>query len=332
MNVLITGAGALLGQGIIRTLRASSLEVTIAAVDPNPLSAGLYWADRSYIVPMADDPTYLAAIEDILERERPDVVLIGTDVELPFFAAHRHRLESIFHTHFLVSDPHVVRIAEDKWLTNRFLKDAGFNPPQSCLAGDEAKLVNAVGFPLIVKPRVGSRSMGVRVVHGWDELAKAVEEEPDCIIQECVATDADEYTAGALVFEGRCQASIVMRRILKDGNTYQAFVEDYPELNAYVRRVAEELRPHGPVNIQFRLDEGKPRVFEINARFSGTTPLRALAGFNEVEIGLDWLIYGMPVIQPKIRPMTILRHWSETVVPLRSLSDVQRAYESLPTR
>jgi len=51
MKVLITGAGALLGQGIIRALRNSDLNATIIAVDPDPLAAGLYWADAAYLVP-----------------------------------------------------------------------------------------------------------------------------------------------------------------------------------------------------------------------------------------------------------------------------------------
>jgi len=42
IKVLVTGAGALLGQGIIRSLKWSTLDVEIVTVAPNPLSAGLY--------------------------------------------------------------------------------------------------------------------------------------------------------------------------------------------------------------------------------------------------------------------------------------------------
>ena len=45
LKILVTGAGALLGQGVIRAIRASKLNATVIAVDPSPLSAGLYWAD-----------------------------------------------------------------------------------------------------------------------------------------------------------------------------------------------------------------------------------------------------------------------------------------------
>ncbi|MBA2662337.1 MAG: ATP-grasp domain-containing protein [Bradymonadaceae bacterium] len=314
MKVLITGAGALLGQGIIRALRSSSLDVTVIAVDPDPLAAGLYWADAAYLIPWAAAPDYLERIERILAVERPDVLLVGTDVELPIFARHRERLEKTYGMHVVVSPEHVVQIAEDKWLTYQFLRELRMDYPLSCLPGDEEQLISEVGFPLIVKPRVGCRSIGVHVVHDRAELMRLIEADPTCMIQECVATPEDEYTAGAVVFDGKCHASIVMRRRLRDGNTYQAFVDEYSDLNAQVRILAEHLRAHGPVNIQFRLDGDRVKVFEINARFSGTTPLRVHAGFNEVEMILRHLIEHKSIVQPEIAPMTILRHWSETVV------------------
>ena len=315
MKLLVTGAGALLGQGIIRSFRNSDLDPTIISVDPSALSAGLYWSDRRYLVPMAKDPSYLDEIEAILDKERPDAVLVGTDVELIVFAKHRRELEDRFDTSILVSSPNVISIADDKYLTYQFLKDNGFDYPESGLPGDEERVVETAGFPLIVKPRVGARSVGVHKVHNHDELAAAIETVEAPVIQECVASADDEYTAGVIVFDGICRASIVMRRDLRDGNTYRAYVDTFPELNARIQEIGEALAPHGPSNFQFRIDEqNRIKVFEINARFSGTTPLRALAGLNEVDLCLRHLLQGKPIDQPTVQPLTILRHWSENVV------------------
>ncbi len=68
IKLMVTGAGAVLGQGIIKSLRASSLPCEIVALDPNPLSVGLYWADRGALVPMANEPHYAEVIEMLLER------------------------------------------------------------------------------------------------------------------------------------------------------------------------------------------------------------------------------------------------------------------------
>jgi carbamoyl-phosphate synthase large subunit len=314
VKILVTGAGALLGQGLIRAIRASTLDANIIAVDPNPLSAGLYWADASRLVPMADDPHYLGRLCEVLALERPDVVIPGTDVELLTLAESRSRIEEEFATHLIVSSPVVVRIADDKWLTSQFLRDEGLGHVPSCLPGDEDRLIAECGFPLIVKPRVGARSVGFRVIKDVDELQRSIARQTGIVIQKYVGSDATEYTAGTLTFDGKCQASIIMRRDLRDGNTYRAFVENDSRLNMFVQEAAERLQAYGPANFQFRLDEGIPRIFEINSRFSGTTPLRARSGFNEVEMSVRKVLFDEPVLQPEIEPLVILRHWSETVV------------------
>lgn len=316
MKVLITGAGAVLGQGMMRSLLESSLKPQLVAVDPSPLAVGLYWTEHRHLVPMASDPRYVERMEQLLDNERPDAVLVGTDVELGLFATRRLDWEARFKTKIVVSDSRVVEIADDKYLTFEFLRSRGFPVPDSCLPAEHANLVERVGFPLIVKPRIGARSVGVRLCRDARELARALEEGGNLVVQECVGTADDEYTAGVLVFDGRCQASIVMRRDLRDGNTFRAYVQPYPELDRQVRALAEALAPYGPANFQFRVDRsGAAKVFEINARFSGTTPFRMRAGMNEVEMVLRHVVLGEPLEQPEIRPMTILRWYTETAIP-----------------
>ncbi len=306
-KILVTGAGSLLGQGIIRSLRYPCPQAKIIAVDPTPdLAAGCHLADVSHPVPMANAENYLDAIKETIDHERPDIVMIGTDEELPIFADNREELEAEFGTRILVSHPYVVGIANDKWLTYEWMKAQGFNPPNTSYFVREAR-----GYPLVVKPRAGGRSRGLSVVANDQELIRAF----GCggmIHQEYI--DGPEYTAGSIYFSGEV-ATIVMRRDLKDGNTYRAYVEEFPELNAKVREWTLALKPYGPCNFQFRVDgNGEPRCFEINARFSGTTPFRLLAGFNEVEMCVRQLLYGEAIKQPKIEPMTILRYWNEMAV------------------
>ena len=315
MKALVTGAGALLGQGIIRALRLSSLKAELVAVDPNRDAVGLFWADRSHVILPVADPGYLDRFREVLAAERPDVVLVGTDVELPVLASHRHELEKEFHCHVVVSDSRVVEIANDKWLTYLFLKEAGLPHPRSSLPQDVNTLVEQTGFPLIVKPRVGARSVGVELVKNRSELAAALDRQPGLVVQENVGDSKSEFTAGVVYFDGEAPISIVMRRDLRDGNTYRAFVDADAALNDYVRRVAVALRPYGPVNFQFRTDGGVPKIFEINGRYSGTTPMRARAGFNEVEIVIRRLLDRVPLRQPAVANVSFLRYWDELMIP-----------------
>lgn len=319
INALVTGAGALLGQGIIRSLRRSALDVRIVAVDPSPLAAGLHWADDAYLVPFANDPSYLPRIRQIIDEASIDIVLVGTDVELELFASARELIESEQSTKILVSNRRIVQMADDKYETAKYFSENGFASPLSARPEDKeemADLIERVGFPLIVKPRRGARSIGVSKVDNRDQLSRAVEGRANVVVQECVGTDECEYTASAIYFDGQPTLAIVMRRDLRDGNTYRAFTDQSPSLHDITKAWGESLKPFGPANFQFRLDnDGVPKVFEINSRFSGTTPLRQLVGFDEVSMCVRHLVLEEDIVQPTISDATILRHWSETVIP-----------------
>lgn len=317
MRVIVTGAGALLGQGVIRAIRQARSDCRIAGVDPEPLSAGLYWCDAGYRGRLASDPVFVSTLRQIILAEQADIVIPGTDAELAVLARHRANLEAETGCVVLVSSPEIVQIADDKLETAAFFRANGFPFPMSAAGEDSgavASLVEACGFPVIVKPRIGARSEGVHVVETGDDLARALRR-PGGMVQELIGTAGQEFTAGSLYMDDACQGCITMRRDLRDGNTYRAFVVTNPALDAWVRRWTEALRPFGPANFQFRQrPDGTPVVFEINARYSGTTPLRALAGFNEVAMMLDRISTGRPIEMPVVTPITVLRHWSETVV------------------
>ncbi|MEI2580256.1 ATP-grasp domain-containing protein [Scytonema sp. PRP1] len=314
MKVLVTGAGAVLGQGIIKSLRMADTPYHIIAVDPDPRAVGLYWADQSYLVPLATDPSYLDVVCRILERERPDVVLVGTDVELLTYAQNKLELESNYKTRIIVSPPHVIQIADDKWLTYEFLRANEFPCPKSALPSGISKLLRECDFPFIVKPRTGARSIGVHLVRNEEELYQALSQVENPVIQECVANAEQEYTSGVVVDMGIAKAVVTMRRDLRDGNTYRAYIEPDAPFNCLLAKIAEELGGTGPLNFQFRVEQGIPKIFEINARFSGTTPLRAYAGFNEVDYLVRHYVLGDSIPVPQVRAIAIFKYWNEMIV------------------
>ena len=314
MKVLVTGAGALLGQGIIKSLRMAPTQYEIVAVDPDPRAVGLYWADKAYLVPFAVDPGYVDRIWRIIDRERPEALLVGTDVELMMFAIHKSQIELCYDTRVIVSSQDVIRIADDKWLTYEFLASNGFPHPKSSLPDGVSDLLCECAFPLIVKPRVGARSVGVHKVRNEQELNLALSQVQNPIIQECVATPEQEYTSGIVISAGIVRATVTMRRNLRDGNTYRAYVEPDAPFNGLLANVAEKLGGLGPLNFQFRLDQGVPKIFEINARFSGTTPLRAYTGFNEVDAVVRHFVLGEEIPEYQLHRLVVLRYWNEILV------------------
>ena len=79
---------------------------------------------------------------------------------------------------------------------------------------------------------------------------------------------------------------------MKDGNTYTTSLRaDFPSvIKDYIESVSARLNQFGVCNFQLRMDQGVPKIFEINARHSGTTYIRSLYGFNEVEYILELIL------------------------------------------
>jgi carbamoyl-phosphate synthase large subunit len=76
--------------------------------------------------------------------------------------------------------------------------------------------------------------------------------------------------------------------------------------------VVEALRPVGPCNVQLREHEGAIVPFELNVRFSGTTPARTRFGFPEVEATLRHLALGEPLPElPRVTEGVMVRYWNE---------------------
>ncbi len=124
-KILVTGPGRCWARASSSPLRRSSLRPRFLAADPNPLSAGLFWADRAFRVPFADDAAFMDRIRSILSDERPDAVLVGTDVELAAFSQHRAALEAEFGTQVIVSRPEVSPDRRRQFRTFQFLDGEG---------------------------------------------------------------------------------------------------------------------------------------------------------------------------------------------------------------
>lgn len=310
VSVVVTGAGGGVGQSIIKSLQDTPYRVV--GVDGEVLGTGLYAVAQAYQVPYASAPGYIDRLLEICRAEKCSLVFPGMDAELPILAREAQRFREIGVTP-VVSSPAVVEIADDKLATSDFLREHGFSAPLTLpLSADVAERLD---FPMVLKPwRGGKRSLGVHMVADERELARRISELDvgNYIAQEHIP--GDEYTCGTVNLEGRCHGTIVMRRTLRDGDTYKAFVETNPCIHAHVKAVAEALRPFGACNFQLRLKEGVPYIFEINARCSGTTCSRALAGFNEPLMIADYLIHGREPAYT-IREIAILRYWKELVVP-----------------
>lgn len=317
----VTCVGSLVGQGVVKSLLACDLadRLEIVGFEYLPGTAGSYWIETTHLMPDILKPEvtfegYLERFIPLVRRHALRVLFIGIGFELPHFAAARERIEAETGCIVLVGSPGAVAAADDKYATFVALRDAGLAPPASFLPGDD---LCALPYPVIVKPRRGTGSKGLRLAAGADSLAACLPLVADPVIQEAVGDADSEYTCGVLRFDGRVENVICLRRRLRDGNTNVAWntPDTPPAVAEAAARAADALDVWGPANVQLRLDAtGRARVFEINLRFSGSTGMRTQFGVNEPEYALKRVL-GLPLPAFTPRFGKVLRYPEEIYDP-----------------
>ena len=138
----------------------------------------------------------------------------------------------------------------------------------------------------------------------------------DPILQELVGDSIEEYTCGVIFFDHEVKEMIALKRELRDGNTYSAcHSRSFPRsIYDYIRKIATKLEPYGACNFQLRIDgNGIPKLFEINARHSGTTHMRSLFGFREVEYIIGYVL-GQEIPRFELRDGLVKRYFEEMFI------------------
>lgn len=319
ITILVTGTGSGLGQTIIKAIKLSRVKSRIITTDHQALTAGTFRGDSAYLVPLANNEEYINKIIEISDKENVQVIIPGTDIELPFLSANKSKIEEQTQAKVIVSDLSAVEIADDKWKTVQFLKKNGFDYPESALKKNARKIIDKKGFPVMVKPRIGARSVNCYIVKDENELAEALEVIPEPIIQEYLVGENQEYTCGVFFNNNENYGAICMRRWLRNGDTYKAIAKHNPKMENFVIKVAEKLKINGPCNFQLRKANNAFKIFEINCRFSGTTAARSFLGFNIINAILQQEFFNRPIKKLNFKESCILRYWNEVFTNLDEL-------------
>jgi len=320
IRILVTGVGSLIGQGILKSIQHSKLDCNVTGTDYFPSAVGLYWVDNRYILPDLIKPEisesqWVEALVNIINKEDIDLILPGLDFEIPVLAKNKSIIENQTEALLLVSSEEVVKIGNDKWETVNFLKNNSFNYPNSSLPENMESFIRSNPFPLIVKPRFGHTSENVFLVKNKKDLDIAIKKCDKPIIQEFLRHSDREYTCGTTCIDNEVITLISLRRVLKNGNTQQAFCEQTEEIDAYIKKLTLSLNPFGAINFQLRITSRGPVVFEINPRFSGTTPIRAIFGINEVEAMVNKLTGSLLEKNFKEKNGVVIRYLEDQFIP-----------------
>lgn len=244
----------------------------IIATDLSPYAPALYFADKQYLVPRIDAPDYMDMILEICKKEQINAVTTFIDPEIEILAKNRDKFAELG-VEVLAPYEETAALCFNKYLMFQHLQSVGI--PTVMTWGtleefDEARKEGRVDFPVFVKPRTGSGSVGARRVYSYEILVESMKEDPDLIIQElmeCEDLDADVYID---TITHEAVAAFSKRKIETriGGASKTASFKD-EKLFAFISDIVKTLKFNGPVDMDFFYRDGQYYLSEVNPRFGG---------------------------------------------------------------
>ena len=291
-NILITGIGGDIGQGIAAILRDVYPAWRLVGADVHQRHAGGLYADVLCLAPRADHPDYEPWLRQTLSERRIDACIPTSEAELIFLAA-RHPV-AVDGVPLVTAGAPAIRIGSDKLETARLLASIGVAGPWT-IPAESFDLTTPL--PCIFKARRSAGSKAVFLCESARDVEFYLARYPSAILQELLLPADREVTCA--VFRGRDRriAVLSMLRTLVGGFTSWAQVIEDEAVTAQCTRVAETLELVGAINVQLRLTGDGPRIFEINPRFSSTVLMRHRLGFRDLVWSLQDIFGERPSLQ-----------------------------------
>lgn len=270
MNILFCSAGRRVE--LLKDFRKSiDKGDRIIAADLSNLAPALYVADTYYLVPRIDDPAYLDRILDICRKEKINAVTTLIDPEIELLAKNRARFEEIG-VEVLAPYTETAELCFDKFKMYQYLTAHGVSTTETW--GDYASAMEAVEsgslvFPVFVKPRTGSGSVGARKVQDAETLKALCDADSSLIVQRLMQGDLDADVYIDTISHKAVSAFSKRKLETKIGGASKTISFKDENLFEFIRRITELLKFNGPVDMDFFYQDGTYYLSEVNPRFGG---------------------------------------------------------------
>jgi carbamoyl-phosphate synthase large subunit len=306
-NVLLTCVGR--RNYLVRFfLQALNGQGHVFAADASGDAAGMQEAERAFLLPPISHPRYISNLLTLCTRNEVQLLVSLNDLELELLARHRDAFAARGVT-VVVSSPEVIRTCFDKLETERRLTALGVRMPRTytSLAAAEAALASgALSFPVVVKPRWGSGSIGTSFPRDLEELRLAFplahRQVRRSILAGASASDMDnavlvqQLVAGQEVgmdilndLSGTFVTVLPRRKLsMRAGETDKAVTHEDERLVELGRRLSQELRHVGGMDCDVIDSPEGLYVLDLNPRFGGGYPFSHAAGANIPAALLAW--------------------------------------------
>lgn len=303
-NILVTGIGGNVGQGILRNLRESTYDLRLVGSNVSITSTGNHLCDKVYELPYAYDTDYIHSVRTLCEEEDIHLVIPSTDYESLYLAKYRKTLPEV-----AACPCETMEVLIDKHETYRRFSSSGI-PFAECYLPSEYQ---GQFEDFIVKPREGRGSRNLHFNPDcWDGFL-----DEEYTVQQ-LHFGKEITTAFYVDLAGDLVGHISLSRTLVNGATTfcQVTSECDEKIEHIIRQMMEVLDIRGACNIQYILDDkGQINPFEINCRISGTNSIRANFGFNDTVWTIEERLFGKAISKPVIQSGTAYRILMDVIFP-----------------
>ncbi|WP_447890199.1 ATP-grasp domain-containing protein [Pseudomonas hormoni] len=315
---MVTGIGAIMGYGLLKSLRSAGPGITLIGTDIYDDAAGRAWCDIFEQAPLTSSPEYSEWLIRTLDKHHVDILIPGIEQDIHWLSDHREQLKHL-KCKIVLNDENLINLSRDKWAMHQELEASNDESRiPSCLDGTFESLSESLGLPFLLKPRRSYASKGlvwVKKREDFEPNAKHMGEQ--LIAQRIIGSNSQEYTV-AVFGDGKgsvCASITFQRTLAADGSTAKAWVRNNESLDQTVARLCKHFKPVGPTNLQFRLDEKKGwKLLEINPRISSTSSMRTAFGYNEAAMCIEFYLEQRLPVQPLIRNGFAVRYIEDHIV------------------
>lgn len=305
-KILIIGSGPIVigqaaefdyaGTQACKAIREEGIETILVNSNPATIMTDKGIADKVYMEPLTEE-----ALEQILDKERPDGMLAGfggqTGLNLAMELDHKGILKK-YGTEFLGVNRESIKKAEDREEFKKLMQEIGEPIPSSIIATSMEECYDFVkeeGFPVIIRPAYTLGGTGGGIAENMEQLEmlcyKGMENSAigQILLEKSVAGWKEiEYE---VIRDGRDNCIIIcsMENLDPVGvHTGDSIVvaptqtlrdAEYQMLRDASIKIIRSLGIKGGCNVQFALDPdtGKYIVIEVNPRVSRSSALASKA-------------------------------------------------------
>lgn len=320
-RIQIGGVGGAPGNNVVSSLRSSGREDYLIGQSSSPADLFLADVDESHLVPEASNPAYNRVLPTLLDKTKPDLILVQHDFEVRAVSRLREEVEALG-----VSVPlpaqHTVEVCVDKHQSYEVWAAAGLPVPATVLLNSAADLdeaMRSLGPEVWLRAIEGGGGSGAIATtsaefarawidrfDGWGAFTAASMLGRDSVTWQSVWWQGELIVAQTRrryewAFASRAPAGVT-------GVTRVAATVADPEIDELARAsiLAIDPAPHGVFGVDMTYGrDGRPYLTEINiGRFFTTINFFTCAGLNMPMILRDLALGGIrPDIDRVVNPL-----------------------------